>query len=170
MSWIWRFFYILFCVQPKMTKHTDNNFLNNNPSCIWLKFWLTPTAEFCASPEDNITAFAVLELWILVTGSYQGHTHQDHEVHARPPTNANQTESWAGQSIYIFHCHQKSPQAMPSPSKGLHTASMPADRAQANQGVGKVPKPILASLWLSMRHCCQKCEKTNWENTVKNGQ
>ena len=31
-------------------------------------------------------------------------------------------------------------------SKGLSTASMPADRAQANQGVGKVPKPIPASL------------------------
>ena len=32
-------------------------------------------------------------------------------------------------------------------SRGLNTASMPADRAQANQGVGKVPKPIPASPW-----------------------
>ena len=31
-------------------------------------------------------------------------------------------------------------------SRGLNTASMPADRAQVNQGVGKVPKPIPASL------------------------
>ena len=31
-------------------------------------------------------------------------------------------------------------------SRRLNTASMPADRAQANQGVGKVPKPIPASL------------------------
>ena len=30
--------------------------------------------------------------------------------------------------------------------KGLNIASMPADRAQANQGVGKVHKPIPASL------------------------
>ena len=31
-------------------------------------------------------------------------------------------------------------------SRGLNTASMSADRAQANQGVGKVPKPIPASV------------------------
>ena len=31
-------------------------------------------------------------------------------------------------------------------SRGLSTARMPADRAQANQRVGKVPKPIPASL------------------------
>ena len=31
--------------------------------------------------------------------------------------------------------------------RGLNTTSMPADRAQANQGVGKVPRPIPASLW-----------------------
>ena len=31
-------------------------------------------------------------------------------------------------------------------SRGLITASLPADRPQANQGVGKVPKPIPASL------------------------
>ena len=32
-------------------------------------------------------------------------------------------------------------------SRGLNTASMPADRAQANHEVGKVPKPITESLW-----------------------
>ena len=31
-------------------------------------------------------------------------------------------------------------------SEGSSRASMPADRAQANQGVGKVPKPIPAAL------------------------
>ena len=35
---------------------------------------------------------------------------------------------------------------MEGSNRGLHAASMPADRAQANQGVGKVPKPIPASL------------------------
>ena len=38
-------------------------------------------------------------------------------------------------------------QALDGSSRGLNTASMPADTAQANQGAGKVPKPILASLW-----------------------
>ena len=36
-------------------------------------------------------------------------------------------------------------QALDGSSRGLNTASMPADRAEANQGVGKVPKPIPAS-------------------------
>ena len=31
-------------------------------------------------------------------------------------------------------------------SRGLSTAAMPADRTQANQGAGKVPKPIPESL------------------------
>ena len=39
---------------------------------------------------------------------------------------------------------------------------MPADRAQANQVVGKVPKPIL-------RDTPAK-NKTTWESTVENGQ
>ena len=38
-------------------------------------------------------------------------------------------------------------QVLDGSSRGLNTASMPADTAQANQGAGKVPKPILASLW-----------------------
>ena len=37
-------------------------------------------------------------------------------------------------------------QVLDGSSRGLSTASKPADRAQANQGAGKVPKPILASL------------------------
>ena len=65
----------------------------------------------------------------------------------------------------ILQCHRKSLQPTPrnrerykgmqtgtgqvldGSSRGLNTASMPADRAQANQGVGKVPKPIPMSLW-----------------------
>ena len=35
---------------------------------------------------------------------------------------------------------------MDESNRGLNTACMPADRAEANQGVGKVLKPILASL------------------------
>ena len=31
-------------------------------------------------------------------------------------------------------------------TRGLNTASMPADRTQENQGLGKVPKPIPASV------------------------
>ena len=42
------------------------------------------------------------------TRNRQGHTHWDLEVHARPPTNANQTESGACQSI--LQCRRKSPQ------------------------------------------------------------
>ena len=38
-------------------------------------------------------------------------THWDYEVHTRPPINANQTESEAGQSI--LQCRRKSPQPAP---------------------------------------------------------
>ena len=31
-------------------------------------------------------------------------------------------------------------------SRRFNAANMPPDRAEANQGVGKVPKPVLASL------------------------
>ena len=41
--------------------------------------------------------FTKCRTWRWVT--QQGHTHWDHEVHARLPTNANQTESGAGQGI-----------------------------------------------------------------------
>ena len=79
-------------------------------------------------------------------------------------TNASQTESGAGQSI--LQCRRKSPQptsrsrerhkgmqdgmqVLNGSSRALDTVGMPADRAQANQRVGKIPKPIPASL-------CQK--------------
>ena len=38
-------------------------------------------------------------------------------------------------------------QVLDGSSKGFSSAKIPADRAQANQGVGKVPKLIPASLW-----------------------
>ena len=47
-------------------------------------------------------------------------------------------------------------------SREINTECMPADRAQANQAVWKVPKPILASL----RHSCQQM----LEGSVENGQ
>ena len=96
------------------------------------------------------------------TGNHQGQTHWEREVHARPPANANQTESGAGQ--IILQCRQKSPQTTPrsrlrdkgmqtrtgqvldGSSRGLSTASICQLTAQANQGMGKVPKPIPASL------------------------
>ena len=77
-------------------------------------------------------------------------------------TNAKQTKSGAGQSI-LQH-HRKSSQSTPQSFAGykemqtgtgkvldgstrrLSTASMPADRTQANHGIGKVLKPVLASL------------------------
>ena len=49
------------------------------------------------------------------TQNHQGHTHWDCEVHARPPTSANQTESGAGQSI--LQCCWKSPQPTPRSCK-----------------------------------------------------
>ena len=85
------------------------------------------------------------------------------ESYSEPPTNANQTESGAGQSI--LQCRWKSPQPTPwsherhkgmqtgtgqvldGSSRGLNTASAVADRTRANQGVGKIPKSIPGSLW-----------------------
>ena len=73
-----------------------------------------------------------------------------------------QTESGAGQSI--LQCRRKSSQPTPrsrekhkvvqtgtgqvldGSNRGFTTASMPADRAQANKGAGKGPKPLPASL------------------------
>ena len=88
------------------------------------------------------------------TVNHQGHAHWDHEVHARHPTNANQS---------MLQCHRKSPQpwscerhkrmqtgmeqVLGGSSKGFSSAKIPAGRAQANQGVVKVPKLIPASLW-----------------------
>ena len=37
-------------------------------------------------------------------------------------------------------------QILDESSRGLNTASMPADKPQSNQGLGKVPGPIPASL------------------------
>ena len=84
-------------------------------------------------------------------GNHQGHTHCDSEVHA------NQTESGAGQ--IILQSRRKSPQTTPRSRlihKGMQTrtgrvcdvsstASMPAD-SPSYQGMGKIPKPIPASL------------------------
>ena len=87
-------------------------------------------------------------------------------------TNAKQTKSGAGQSI-LQH-HRKSSQSTPQSFAGykemqtgtgkvldgstrrLSTASMPADRTQANHGIGKVLKPVLASLWDTPARKCAK--------------
>ena len=122
---------------------------------------------------------------ILVTS--KRHTHWDRKFHARPfskswgscHTNANQTESGAGQSI--LHCWRKSTQptswsrerhkgmqtgtgqVLVGSSSGLNTASIPADRVQAKPGTWKGTQTDSS---VSMRHSCQK----TWENTVENGQ
>ena len=69
------------------------------------------------------------------------------------------------EQVKTLLCRRKSPQPAPrsrekhrgmqtgtgqvsdGSNRGLSTASMPADRAPANQGVGKISKPIPASLW-----------------------
>ena len=71
---------------------------------------------------------------------------------------------WSRSNYTALQCRRKSPQSTPrsrerhkgmqtvtgqvldGSSRGLNAAGMPADRAQANQGVGKVHKPIPASL------------------------
>ena len=116
----------------------------------------------------------------------------------RPPTNTNETESGAGQSI--LHCRRKSPQPAPrsherpkkekrkrkkmqtgtgqvldGSGRGLntarmsHTANTPADRAQANQGVGKVPKPISSSLQETPARKLGKAlsRMASWQNRVR---
>ena len=112
------------------------------------------------------------------TWNHQGLTHRDPDVQARPPTNANQTESGAGQRL--LQCSRKSPQPTPrscerhkgmhtgpgqvldGSSRGFNTANMPADRAQANQR--KVPKSIPASL-----RDTRSCQKS-WKSSIENGQ
>ena len=62
------------------------------PQCHWLR----------TRPHNNVTDKAAKAgqsaEWgnASHTRNHQGHTHWDHEVHARPTTNANQTESGAG--------------------------------------------------------------------------
>ena len=56
------------------------------------------------------------------TQNYQGHTHWDQVVHARPPTSSNQTQNGACQSI--LQCHQNSYQPTPQGCerhKGMQT-------------------------------------------------
>ena len=95
------------------------------------------------------------------TANHQGHTHWDHVVHARSPTNANQTESGTGHSI--LHCHQKCPQATPwrckwhesQPtgmglvldwsSRRANIESMPANK-NSKQGVGFQPWHLYETL------------------------
>ena len=95
------------------------------------------------------------------TGDHQGHTHWHHAVLARPPTSANQTESGAG---HAYSSAIENPITQPmkpwKTSRGLNTASMPADRAQANQA--KVSKPIPASLRDSIHN--------TGESTIETGQ
>ena len=106
------------------------------------------------------------------TGNHQGHTHCDHEVHARPPTNANQTESGAGQrhfsaietSYNPLHETVKDTKGCRL-GRGKSWMGQAEDSvlqvcqltAQANQGVGKgkLPKLIQASL----RHSSQEKKK-----------
>ena len=112
------------------------------------------------------------------TRNHQELAHWDPEVQARPPTNANQTESGAGQRL--LQCRRKSPQPTPrscerhkgmhtgpgqvldGSSRGFNTTNMPADRAQANQR--KVPKSIPASL-RDTRSCQKTCK-----SSIENGQ
>ena len=131
--------------------------LKHGTQCHWL--WTGPHNN----GTDKSTKAGLSVEWgnASHTRNHQGHTHWDHEVHARPPTNANQTESGAGQSILQCRRHPHNPfheavkdkgmqigmgQVLDGASRGLNTASMPADRGQAIQGVETVPKPILVSL------------------------
>ena len=82
------------------------------------------------------------------TGNHQGHTHWDHEIHARRPTNAIQKKCGVCQNI--LKGRRKSPpptpwscerhkgmqtgtwQVLDGSSRGLNTASMAADSTEAN--------------------------------------
>ena len=100
------------------------------------------------------------------TRNHQGHTHWDHEVHARPPTNANQTESGAGQSRYF--------RAIKNPHNPLQAEDSTLQVCQLTElkqtkEWERYPnqfRHLCDLVWDS----CQEYEKTNWENTVKNGQ
>ena len=54
---------------------------------------------------------------------------------------------WGFQGLLYLFLYPGIGHVLDGSSRGLSTASMPADRAQANQGVGKVPKLIPAVLW-----------------------
>ena len=58
-------------------------------------------------------------------------------------------------------------QALDGSSRGLSTASMPADRAEANQGVGKVPKPIPASKILLSENLRNHTRMAGRQNRVR---
>ena len=111
------------------------------------------------------------------TENHQGHTHWDHEVHARPPTSANQTE-WSRSSI--LQCRRKSPQPTPwsrerrnrmqtgteqildGSNRGLNTVSMPAEWAQADPEWERFPNRF----WRLYETLLPK----TWESIVKKGQ
>ena len=59
-------------------------------------------------------------------GSHQGHTHRGHEIYARPPTNANQRKSGAGQSILNFNIE--------NPHNPLHEATKVTNGCRLGRG------------------------------------
>ena len=76
------------------------------------------------------------------TGNHQGHTHWDHEVHARRPTSANQTECGAGLSI--LQCCRKSPQPTPwscERHKDMQTGTGKSGMGQAEDSILQVSQP-----------------------------
>ena len=161
---------------------------------LWLQMVLNNTSSYC------IKVWCSVSLWtwphnngmdksakagqsaeqgsVRHTGNHQGHTHWDHVVHARPPTNANQTVSGAGQSM--LQCHQKSPQPIPwshEEHKGMQTGWGKFCMGQIGYSIlqccqltelkqTKEWEGTQIDFGLSMRHSCQK----TWESTVENEQ
>ena len=92
-------------------------------------------------------------IWMSHTGNPQGHTHWDHAVHARSSTDVSQTETEKVEQVKAFfnavkksaqttpwshERHKRMPtgtgQVLDGSGRGIGTADMLADRAQANQG------------------------------------
>ena len=94
-------------LQRVLNTTTSSYFIKVWAQCHWLWTWshnngMGKSAKAGQSAERGNASH---------TGNHQGHTHWEHQVHARPPTNANQTVSGAVQSM--LQCHQKSPQPIP---------------------------------------------------------
>ena len=154
-------------------------------SHIWLQEMHTacPIAGYMNSTQP---------VWLLVTAgqsaergnashtwNHHGHTHWDHEVHVRPPTNANQTESGACQ--ITVQCCRKCPQPSPRSREKTqrdadwdgaslwrvkHRTQYCKYASWQNSNKQRSGKGTQTVSGVSRRHSCQK----TWQSTVENGQ
>ena len=98
---------------------------------------------FCTVIRAHTTVVEVLHKLLLVTQKENGAGESILQCHGKFP----QSTPWSHERHKGMQTGTGTGQVLDGSSTGLNTSSKPADRAQVNQGVGKVLEPIAAPLW-----------------------